>query len=39
VVASVIVVTRSESIVLFLSLNSLIELTIGYSSLGLVSRS
>ncbi len=39
VVASVIVVTRSESIVLFLSLNSLIELTIGHSSLGLVSRS
>jgi len=38
VVASVIVVIRSESIVLFLSLNSLIELTIGYSSLGLVSR-
>ncbi len=39
VVASVIMVTRSESTVLFLSLNSLIELTIGHSSLGLVSRS
>jgi len=39
VVANVIVVTRSESIVLFLSLNSLIELAIGHSSLGPVSRS